>query len=141
MGSAVVVSMCIGLAAAVQAAILGKAASELRTLSISLGLLLAGLVVAAAWATTQRAWGDVAETVSQWWWLPLGVLGWLIVGALGYSSARIGVAATLGMAVATQLAVGLAIDVHRDTIALGVRPLVGLGLLALGVVMLVGATH
>jgi len=141
MGSSVVVSMGIGLAAAVQAAILGRAASELRTLAVSLGLLLAGLMVAATWATTQRAWGDVAETASQWWWLPLGVMGWLIVGALGFASARIGVAATLGLAVATQLATGLAIDVHRNTISLGVRPLLGLVLLGVGVVMLVGAAR
>ena len=70
-----------------------------------------------------------------WWWVPLGVLGWLLVAALGFASSRIGVMATLGVSVAVQLLVGLVIDVARGHVVLGPRPLIGVLLLAVGVVL------
>jgi uncharacterized membrane protein YdcZ (DUF606 family) len=59
----------------------------------------------------------------------------MVVAALGYASGRIGVTVTLGVSVAVQLLVGLAVDVARGHVVLSPRPLVGVLALVAGVVL------
>lgn len=135
MGSALLVAVAVGIGVAMQVALLGGVARRLHPLGLSLALQVAGVLAGALWATASGAWHGVLSTMRFWWWAPLGVVGWLVVAALGYASGRIGVSATLGVSVAVQLLVGLGIDVARGRIDLGPRPLIGTVLLAAGVVL------
>jgi uncharacterized membrane protein YdcZ (DUF606 family) len=135
MGSAVLVAVVVGVAIAVQVALLGSASERLHPLGVSLALQLAGVFAGALWVTATNGWQVVLAAMRFWWWIPLGVLGWLLVAALGFASSRIGITATLGLSVAVQLLVGLGIDVTRGRVVLGARPLIGMLLLAGGVVL------
>jgi transporter family-2 protein len=65
-----------------------------------------------------------------------GVMGLLIVFTVTYAGPRIGVAATVGILIAGQLAMGAAIDrwglFRSEQIALGWPRLLGIALLAVG---------
>ena len=84
MSSGFVVAVMVGAGIAVQVAILGRAAGQLSPLAVSLALMVPGLLAATIWATATRSWGDVAVVPGKWWWLILGVGGWLVVAALGF---------------------------------------------------------
>lgn len=131
MAVAVFLAAGIGVAVAAQASILASAGRSLNPLAVSLALQVAGLAVGLAWGVFANPWSDVVEAVRQWWWLPLGALGLGVVAALGYSSARLGVASTLAVVVASQLVAGLAADGAAGRVELDVRA-------ALGVILLVG---
>jgi transporter family-2 protein len=78
-----------------------------------------------------------ARAVHQPWWMLLGgLMGLLIVFTVTYAGPRIGVAATVGILIAGQLAMGAAIDrwglFGSERIALHWPRLIGLGLLAVG---------
>ena len=132
MGSAVVLAVVIGGAIAVQVATIGRVADRFHVLAVSLVLQLSGLVAGLTWAVLRSGWEEVAAIMRLWWWVPLGALGWMLVGGLGFATARVGVATTLSLALASQLVVGLAIDAASGT-RVGVRAL-------LGVLLLVGGT-
>jgi uncharacterized membrane protein YdcZ (DUF606 family) len=135
MGSALLVAAAVGVAIAIQVAMLGGAARWLHPLGLSLALQIAGTVAGAAWATVTGAWHDVVATMRLWWWLPLGVAGWLVVAALGYAPGRIGVTVTLAVSVGVQLLAGLGVDVARGHIVFGPRPLIGVLALTAGVAL------
>lgn len=138
MGNAYAVAVAVGVGIAIQVAILGRSSGRFHPLAISVALQLAGLLVGTLWMVSQRAWSDVTTVVAQWWWVPLGALGWMLVAALGFASNRIGVAPTLGLAVASQLVVGLGMDVRSGVATLGVRPIGGVALLVAGLVLISG---
>jgi len=138
MGSAYAVATLIGVGVAVQVAILGRSTGSYHPLAISAALQLAGLLAGTLWMVSQRAWSDVTSVVALWWWVPLGALGWLLVAALGYASNRIGVATTLALAVASQLLVGLGVDVRSGAADLGARPISGTVLLVVGLILITG---
>jgi transporter family-2 protein len=133
MGSALLVAVAVGVAVAVQVAVLGGVTRRMNPLGVSLALQVAGVVAGALWATAAGGWQVVPSAMRSWWWVPLGVVGWILVAALGYASGRIGVTVTLGVAVAVQLVVGLLFDVVRGQTVFGPRPLVGVLLLVAGV--------
>jgi transporter family-2 protein len=132
------VAVAVGVGVAVQVAILGRSSGKLHPLAISVGLQFAGLLVGTVWAVSQRAWPDVRTVFVQWWWIPVGALGWLLVAALGFASHRIGVAPTLGLAVSSQLLVGFVIDVRGGVATLGLRPVAGAAFLIAGLILITG---
>jgi uncharacterized membrane protein YdcZ (DUF606 family) len=129
--SAIGVALFVGLAIAIQVAILGRASQSLDPLSISLALQAAGLIVGSVWVSAGGHWDQVGTVAVQWWWTPIGALGWVIVAALGYASQRIGVSTTLAIVVGAQLIAGLMADrLSGDTVfsirhGLGVLLLIG----------------
>jgi uncharacterized membrane protein YdcZ (DUF606 family) len=135
MGSWVVVAAAIGMAVGVQVTVLGEASRRFHPLTISLALQIAGVLVGGVWAIHQRAWSDILEVSLQWWWLPLGAIGWGIVAALGFAAARGGISATLAVVIGSQLVTGLALDQTIGKLDLSVRHLVGVALLVVGVVL------
>lgn len=137
MGSALFVAVAVGIVIAVQVALLGDVTRRLHPLAVSLVLQAAGAVGGLLWAAATHAWADVVAVARSTWWVPLGVAGWLLVAALGYSSSRIGVVATLGVSVAVQLLAGLTFDVATGRMAFGPRPVLGVLLLAAGVALTV----
>jgi uncharacterized membrane protein YdcZ (DUF606 family) len=140
MGGGFVVAVMVGAGIAVQVAILGRAAGQLSPLAVSLALMIPGLVAATVWATATRSWADVAVVPGKWWWLLLGVGGWLVVAALGFAADRIGVTTTLSLSIATQLAVGLVIDLRTGDASIDPRLLAGLALLGAGSWLMVSAS-
>lgn len=136
MRSGVVVAVSVGVAIAVQVTIVGRATRFAHPLSISLALQAAGLVVGSVWMITRGSWGEVGNAAVQWWWLPVGALGWAIVGALGFASQRIGVSTTLALVVAAQLIAGLLVDRLSGDVDFSARHPVGLVLLVVGVLLI-----
>lgn len=106
MAVAVLVALVVGATIALQAAIIGRLSGTVHPLTISLSLLVSGILAGGLWVIRQTAWTDVATVARQWWWLPLGAAGWLIVGALGWTSARLGVAQALAIVIGAQLSMG-----------------------------------
>ncbi len=140
MSSGFVVAVMVGAGIAVQVAILGRAAGQLSPLAVSLALMVPGLLAATIWATATRSWSDVAVVPGKWWWLILGVGGWLVVAALGFAADRIGVTTTLSLTIATQLAVGLVIDLRTGNASIDPRLIAGLALLGAGSWLVVSAS-
>lgn len=136
MGTALVVAAGVGVAIALQVATLGAAGQHRHPLAISLGLQLAGVTAGVVWAVTRHQWPAVVATARDWWWLPLGAVGWLVVGALGFAALRLGITLTLGVSVGMQLLIGVVLDVRGGVIAMQPRQLVGALLLSVGLLLL-----
>ena len=136
MGSAVGIAVGIGIAVAIQVAVVGQASRVAHPLAISFGLQMSGVLVGAVWIVHQRTWSDVWGLTVEWWWLPLGALGWGIVAALGFSAARLGASATLAIAVAAQVLTALGLDRLMSQVNLSLRHLLGIALLVAGVVLI-----
>jgi uncharacterized membrane protein YdcZ (DUF606 family) len=140
MSSGYVVAGLVGIGIAVQVAIVGRASNTAHPLAVSLALQIAGVAVAGAWATFNGTWSDVAAIARMWWWIPLGVGGWIVVAALGFAASRVGVAAVLAISVGAQLAAGLAIDIAVGTNLVGSRSFLGVALVISGAAVMTTAT-
>jgi len=136
MGSAIAVALVVGISVAVQVMLVGRVSRGVHPLAVSFVLQGSGLLAGLIWTASQRAWSVALSLVGNWWWIPLGALGWGIVAALGYSSARIGASVTLALVVAAQLTMGLLLDSTSGEIELGFHQPLGV-LLMLGGVLLV----
>jgi len=140
MSSGYVVAGLVGIGIAVQVAIVGRATNTAHPLAVSLALQIAGVAVAGGWATINGTWSDVAAVARLWWWIPLGVGGWIVVAALGFAASRVGVAAVLALSVGTQLITGLGIDAAIGTSLVGSRSFLGVVLVVSGVIVMTTAT-
>jgi transporter family-2 protein len=135
MSSGYVVAGLVGIGIAIQVAIVGRASSSAHPLAVSLALQIAGVTVAGVWATFNGAWSDVAGVARLWWWIPLGVGGWIVVAALGFAANRVGVAAVLALSISAQLITGLGIDATIGTSLVGSRSFLGVILVLSGVIL------
>jgi uncharacterized membrane protein YdcZ (DUF606 family) len=140
MSSGYIVAGLVGIGIAVQVAIVGRASNTAHPLAVSLALQIAGVAVAGGWATINGTWSDVAAVARLWWWIPLGVGGWIVVAALGFAASRVGVAAVLALSVGTQLITGLGIDAAIGTSLVGSRSFLGVVLVVSGVIVMTTAT-
>jgi uncharacterized membrane protein YdcZ (DUF606 family) len=140
MSSGYVVAGLVGIGIAVQVAIVGRASNTAHPLAVSLALQIAGVAVAGGWATINGTWSDVAAVARLWWWIPLGIGGWIVVAALGFAASRVGVAAVLALSVGTQLITGLGIDAAIGTSLVGSRSFLGVVLVVSGVIVMTTAT-
>ena len=140
MSSGYVVAGLVGIGIAIQVAIVGRASSSAHPLSVSLALQIAGVAVAGVWATLNGAWSDVAGVARLWWWIPLGVGGWIVVAALGFAASRVGVATVLAISIGAQLITGLAIDAAMGTNLVGTRSVLGMALVLSGVIVMTTAS-
>jgi transporter family-2 protein len=131
-------AVAAGLAGSVQVALmsrLGERIGVLEALAFS-ATLTAALAVVALVAAHRSVAGFERAVHQPWWMLLGGVMGLLIVFTITYAGPRIGVAATVGILIAGQLAMGAAIDrfglFGSQRIALHWPRLVGIALLAAG---------
>jgi len=139
-GSALATGLAVaaGLAGSVQIALmsrLGERIGVVEALAFSTALT-AGIALVIL-ALARGSVGDFERALHQPWWMLLGgVMGLIIVFTVTYSGPRIGVAATVGILIAGQLAMGAAIDrwglLGSERIALHWPRLLGIGLLAVG---------
>ena len=131
-------AVAAGLAGSIQVALmsrLGERIGVLEALAFSTVLTAGAAVVILVIARQSLA--GFADAVHQPWWMLLGgLMGLLIVFTVTYAGPRIGVAATVGILIAGQLAMGAAIDrwglFGSDRIALHWPRVLGIGLLAAG---------
>ena len=132
MPSAIVVALIVGCAIAVQVAILGRASRALHPLVVSLALQVSGLLIGLGWLLWSREWPQLSQVIGQWWWLPLGIVGWLAVAALGFSAPRLGTSATLAIDNGAHIIVGLLLDQAAGRLELGAPQVAGTALLVAG---------
>jgi bacterial/archaeal transporter family-2 protein len=135
---ATLLTVVAGLAGSVQIALmsrLGERIGVLEALGFSTALTaVLSLVFVVGARRTLAGYGDAFR--QPWWMLLGGVMGLLIVFTITYAGPRIGVAATVGILIAGQLAMGAAIDkwglFRSEKIPLGWPRLLGIALLAVG---------
>ena len=138
MAPAALLTLSAGIAGSVQVALmsrLGERIGVLEALGFS-AALTAVLAFVLLLAARQSTAGYVRALHQPWWMLGGGVMGLLIVFTVTYAGPRIGVAATVGILIAGQLAMGAAIDrwglFRSERIPLHWPRLLGIGLLAIG---------
>jgi transporter family-2 protein len=132
MSSGSLVAIIVGVGIAAQVAVLGRSTGATNPLAASFALQIAGVVAATAWATQRGAWSEVVSVSHHWWWIPLGVGGWVLVAALGFASSRIGVASTLALSIAAQLVTAVGFDTATGTSQIGLRPVLGVAMMLFG---------
>jgi transporter family-2 protein len=135
---ATLLAVSAGLAGSVQVALmsrLGERIGVLEALAFSTALTAQLALVIVGVARSSVA-GYERALHQPWWMLMGGVMGLLIVFTVTYAGPRIGVAATVGILIAGQLAMGAAIDkwglFGSERIDLRWPRLVGIALLAVG---------
>jgi bacterial/archaeal transporter family-2 protein len=135
---AAVLCVLAGLAGSVQIVVMARLGERvgiveaLAFASVLTAVLATLIVLVARWSLD-----GFADAARQPPWLWIGaVMGLFIVFTITYAGARIGTAATVGILIAGQLAMGAAIDrfglFGSERIGLGWPRLAGLALLALG---------
>lgn len=135
---ATVLAVVAGLAGSVQVALMSRLGERIGVLqALAFSTLLTGALALVVLVAARRSVAGYARAVQQPWWMLLGgVMGLLIVFTITFAGPRIGVAATVGILIAGQLAMGAAIDrwglFGSERIALHWPRLLGIALLAVG---------
>jgi bacterial/archaeal transporter family-2 protein len=135
---AVAITAVAGLAGSVQIAIMGRLGERIGTLeALAFATLVTALLALAMLVAVRHGLGGYADAVRQpaWLWLG-GLMGLAVVFAITFAAPRIGTAATIGVVIAGQLAMGAVIDRYGlfglERIALTRERAIGLLLLAAG---------
>jgi transporter family-2 protein len=135
---ATLLTISAGLAGSVQVALMSRLGERIGVLeALAFSVALTGVLGFAVLVLARRSVAGYGEAFRQPWWMLLGgVMGLLIVFTVTYAGPRIGVAATVGILIAGQLAMGAAIDkwglFRSERIPLGWPRLLGIALLAIG---------
>ena len=132
----IVIAAIGGIAVTLQAQLMGLMDKQIGTLeSIFItycgGGVLIGLAMLLSRGGNLAAWQSVP-----WYALSAGALGLVIVGTIGYGTARLGLVTALTIIVASQLITGAVLD-HFGVMGADLRPMnfhriLGIGLLLLG---------
>ena len=135
---AVVMSAVAGLAGGAQVAIMGRFGERIGVLeALAFSTLLTAALASVALVVARQSFAGYADAVRSppWLWLA-GVMGLTVVLTITFAAPRIGTAATIGLLIAGQLAMGAVIDrlglFGAEQIALSWPRVLGLVLLAVG---------
>jgi bacterial/archaeal transporter family-2 protein len=113
-GSALAVVLCVfaGLAGAVQVAVMSGLGDRIGVAgAIAFATVVSAVLAIAALIVLDHSLGAFARAAHQPLWLLLGgVIGLFILLGITYGGSQIGIAATVGILIAGQLAMGAAID-------------------------------
>jgi transporter family-2 protein len=134
---AALLALVAGLAGAIQAAVMGRLGSRVGTLeALAYASALQALLTGALVVALRPGFGGYSAAARQpaWLWLG-GIMGALIVFAVTFGAPRIGTAATIGILVAGQLAMGVAIDRFGlfGSEQIGISWVRGVGVVLLGI--------
>ena len=135
---AAVLTLAAGIAGSVQVALMSRLGERIGVLeALGFSVALTGVLGFVVLLVARQSLAGYGRAFHQpWWMLGGGVMGLLIVFTVTYAGPRIGVAATVGILIAGQLAMGAAIDrfglFGAEQISLGWPRVAGIGLLALG---------
>ena len=131
-------AMLAGLAGSVQIAVMARLGERVGIVgALAFASLLQALLAAAILLAVRQSLGGYAAVARQpaWLWLG-GVMGLFIVLTITFAGSRIGTAATVGILIAGQLAMGAAIDRYgwfgSERIALNWPRMLGIGMLFVG---------
>ena len=131
-------AVAAGLAGSIQVALMSRLGERIGVLgALAFSTAVTAVIALLVLVVARGSLGAFSRAVHQPWWMLLGgVMGLLIVFTITYAGPRIGVAATVGILIAGQLAMGAAIDrwglFGSERIALHWPRLLGIGLLAAG---------
>src|SRR5690242_9696485 len=105
-------AVAAGLAGSVQVALMSRLGERIGVLgALAFPTALTAAIAILILFIARGSLGAFSRAVHQPWWMLLGgVMGLLIVFTITYAGPRIGVAATVGILIAGQLAMGAAID-------------------------------
>jgi transporter family-2 protein len=133
----IIIAAIGGVAVALQGQFMGLMDQGIGTregvfITYASGGALAGLVMLASRGGNLKAWQEVP-----WYALTAGLLGLVIVGAIGYTVPRLGLSKAFTIIVAAQFIVAAILD-HFGVLGAAMRPLdgtrlAGMGLLIMGV--------
>ena len=135
---ATTLAVTAGLAGSIQVALMSRLGERIGVLqALAFSTALTAAIAFAVLVLARHSVAGFERAVHQPWWMLLGgVMGLIIVFAITYAGPRIGVAATVGILIAGQLAMGAAIDrwglFGSDRIALHWPRVLGIALLAVG---------
>jgi bacterial/archaeal transporter family-2 protein len=109
---ATVLAISAGLASSVQVALMSRLGERIGAFqALAFSTLLTAVLAFGVLLVTKRSAAAYTRALHQPWWMLLGgVMGLLIVFTITYAGPRLGVAATVGILIAGQLAMGAAID-------------------------------
>jgi transporter family-2 protein len=143
-GTAAAASLALvaGLAGSIQVAVMGRFGERIGTFEALAANLIFSTIIATAVLLVLRqslaGFGDALH--SPWWyWVGGGGMGVVVVLSITVVTPRIGAAATIGLLIAGQLAMGVVIDTYGlfgvDKVALSWPRILGVLLLAAGALL------
>ncbi len=109
---AVLLALLAGLAGSIQAGVMGRFGQRIGIFeALAFASLLQAIITAAVLVGVRQSASGFAAATRQpaWMWLG-GLMGAFIVLTITFATPRIGTAATIGLLIAGQLAMGVAID-------------------------------
>lgn len=118
----VLVAIAGGVAVALQGQALGVMEARAGTVASVFVTYASGGVAAASIAVGLRGAGVSDMRGAPWWVYGAGLMGLVIIGAIGYATARIGLFAGLSVLLVSQFATSAAID-HFGWLGAAQRPL------------------
>ena len=136
--AAVVLSLIAGMAGSVQVAVMSRFGDRVGILeALAFSALGTAVITGVVLLAVRHSFGGYAAASRQPPWLWIGALmGAIVVFTITFAGPRIGTAATIGLLIAGQLAMGAIIDRYGvfglDRIALHWPRILGLVLLAAG---------
>ena len=111
-GLATTLAVAAGLAGSVQIALMSRLGERIGVFqALGFSTLLTAVLAFVLLLVLRRSAAGYERALHQPWWMLMGgVMGLLIIFTITYAGPRIGVAATVGILIAGQLAMGAAID-------------------------------
>jgi transporter family-2 protein len=143
-GTAAAASLALvaGLAGSIQVAVMGRFGARIGSFeAIAANLFFSTLIATAVLLVLRQSLAGFGDALrSPWWyWVGGGGMGVVVVLAITIVTPRIGTAATIGLLIAGQLAMGVVIDRYGlfgvDEVALSWPRVLGVLLLAAGAVL------
>lgn len=137
-GGAATVALVAGLLGSVQVALMGRFGERIGSIeAFAFSALVTAVIAAFVLVAARQSLGGYVDALSvpKWLWLA-GAAGAFIVLAVTVAGPRIGVAATVALLIAGQLAAGAVIDRYglfgADKVPLAWHRILGIALLAAG---------
>ena len=142
-GTAAAASLALvaGLAGSIQVAVMGRFGERIGSFeALAANLIFSALVATAVLLVLRQSLAGFGDALrSPWWyWVGGGGMGVVVVLTITVVTPRIGAAATIGLLIAGQLAMGVVIDSYGlfgvEKVALAWPRILGVLLLAVGAV-------
>jgi transporter family-2 protein len=143
-GTAAAASLALvaGLAGSIQVAVMGRFGERIGTFeALAANLIFSAIIATAVLLVLRQSLAGFGEALrSPWWyWVGGGGMGVVVVLSITVVTPRIGAAATIGLLIAGQLAMGVVIDSYGlfgvEKVALSWPRILGVLLLAAGAVL------
>jgi transporter family-2 protein len=140
--AAATLALIAGLAGSVQVAVMGRFGERIGSFeAIAASVLFSALIAAMVLLATRRSLAGFGDAFrSPWWyWVGGGGMGVVVVLTITVVTPRLGAAATIGLLIAGQLAMGVLIDRYGwfgvEQVPLSWTRLLGVLLLAIGALL------